>query len=100
MDASGEMPYYVKTSSGCEIYSDDRKLRIIVSRVKFADEIHYNVTYYARFGERWEKGNNGRYIDVLDNYLSELCKSPSFHKAAREIKENLLTDIPPSLKGY
>lgn len=100
MNASGEMPYYTKTSSGCEIYSDDRKLRIIVSRAKFADEIHYNVTYYVRFGEHWEKGSDGRYIASLNNYLSELCKSPSFHKAAREIRENLLTVISLSLKGY
>lgn len=100
MGASGEMPYYVKTSSGCEIYSNDRKLRIIISRVKVVDETHYNVIYYVRFGEHWEKGSNGRYIDSLDKYLSELCKLPSFHKAAREIRENLLTDVPSSLKGY
>lgn len=83
--ASGEMPYYIKASSGCEIYSDDRKLRIVISRVKFADDIHYNVIYYVRFGKSWEKGSDRRCVDSISRYLLELSKTPNFSKATAEI---------------
>ncbi len=92
--ASGEMPYYIKTSSGCEIYSDDRKLRIVISRVKFADDIHYNVTYYVRFGKNWEKGSDGRCVDSISRYLLGISKTPNFSKASAEMNIKTPTAMP------
>lgn len=80
------MPYYIKLSTGCEIYSNDRMLRVIISEIRIGNELRYNVTYYVRADKNWEKGSEGRYIDNLDRYKSELCNSPSFSKATEEMK--------------
>lgn len=86
IETSKEMPYYIKTSTGCEIYSNDRRLRIVASKVKIAnDEQRYNIAYFVRSGEHWEKGSNGLYADSLERYISDLKNSPSFTKATTEM---------------
>lgn len=85
IETSKEMPYYIKTSTGCEIYSNDRRLRIVASNVKIASDERYNIAYFVRSGEHWEKGSNGLYVDSLERYISDLKKLPSFTKAMAEI---------------
>ena len=85
IETSKEMPYYIKTSTGCEVYSNDRRLRIVASKVKIANDERYNIAYFVRSGELWEKGSNGLYVDSLERYISDLKKSPSFTKAMAEI---------------
>ena len=79
------MPYYIKTSTGCEIYSNDRRLRIVASKVKIANDERCNIAYFVRSGELWEMGSNGLYVDSLERYISDLKNSPSFTKATTEM---------------
>lgn len=85
IETSKEMPYYIKTSTGCEVYSNDRRLRIVASKVKIANDERYNIAYFVRSGELWEKGSDGLYVDSLERYISDLKKSPSFTKATTEM---------------
>lgn len=85
IESNKEMPYYIKTSTGCEVYSNDRRLRVVVSTVKIANDTRYNIAYFVRSGELWEKGSNGLYVDNLERYISDLKNSPSFTKATAEM---------------
>lgn len=86
IETSKEMPYYIKTSTGCEIYSNDRKLRVVVSKVSILNNApRYDITYFVRSGDYWEMGSNGLYVDSLERYISDLKNSPSFTKATTEM---------------
>lgn len=80
------MPYYSSTATGCEMYSNDRRLRVVVSKVSVANNTRYNVAYFVRSGDYWEKGNNGLCVDSLERYIEDLRRSPAFTNALREME--------------
>lgn len=84
--SSEALPYYSRTATGCEMYSNDRRLRVVVSKVSVANNTRYNVAYFVRFGDYWEKGNNGLCVDSLERYIEDLRRSPAFTNALREME--------------
>lgn len=85
--SSEALPYYSKTVTGCEMYSNDRKLRIVASKVSILNNApRYDITYFVRSGDYWERGNNGVRVDSLERYIEDLRRSPAFTNALREME--------------
>lgn len=95
IEAKDSMPYVVKTDNGCELWSNDRKMHIVISKSTAFDiasntqqDLYSSVCWVLNeYG--WEQGVNSTSVNSVDEYIHELNQSPYFTNAVKEYYECL-----------
>lgn len=88
MATQGEAPFYVPQSNGCEVLSNDRELKLVLSRtISFMTEVEqefYSVKYYVKVDDGWELTNTAKSYQSADDFMRELDGTEEFTNAVRE----------------
>lgn len=83
-------PYALRTATGLEITSNDRRLKYIlrksVSYTGAMEQEYYLAYCYVREGTGWERTDSvGVYNDEAE-FLETLLHAPEFTRASKELK--------------
>ena len=82
-------PFGLRTSSGVEAISDDRKLKLILRRQVFYAHHVEQVTYvsycYVKDDAGWEKTTNTAQYPSVESFVGAIGKLPEFTIASRDL---------------
>lgn len=92
IEAKEETPYAIKIDNGYELWSNDRKMKILIE--SHSTFLHFNNTQqsvystscFVRNGEYWEHGDNSVIVNSIKEYVDELDVSPYFTKAVSQYR--------------
>ncbi len=74
-----------------QVESNDRELRIYLSRIKIIDEGKvvetYRTTYYVKDDLEWQQTTDGENYDSPGVFLAAIRNAPDFAQAIRDIDE-------------
>ena len=88
MATQGAKPFFIRQKNGCEVLTDDRTQKIILSRsIAYVEDIEqtlYSTRYYIKEGTGWVQVNNGQFYSSEEAFFSALRHSDAFTRAVRE----------------
>ncbi|MBR1527004.1 MAG: hypothetical protein IJ640_10180 [Prevotella sp.] len=91
MATQGEEPRFIRQEHGCEVLTNDRQVKVVLSRtVSFEGEIEqtfYTTKYYVREGSGWEQVNNGQTYPSEDAFFDAIRGTEEFTDAVREMDD-------------
>ena len=91
MATQGKEPRFIRQEHGCEVLTNDRQVKIVLSRtVSFVGEIEqtlYTTKYYVREGSEWEQVNNGQIYPSEDAFYNAIRGTEEFSNAVREMDD-------------
>lgn len=92
-DANTEYPFFVKTGKGCEMWSNDRLLHVVLEGVTVFNAFNntqqevFTAVCWMLYGTGWERGNNVTTVNSVEEYINEVKFSPYFTKAVDEWRQ-------------
>ena len=85
--------YAVKTAGGYELWSNDRRLYIIIEKTTASNPFNnsqqevYVTKCWMFYVSSWERGDNSTTVTSIDEYIKELAFSPYFTNAVNEYRQ-------------
>lgn len=91
------MDKVLKTISGYEVLSNDRKIKIILHETTVmsgAMETElYIAHYYVKEGTEWFKTNTAHSYESERDFISSICQTDAFSEAISELRETLSEEL-------
>lgn len=91
--SNDELAYAVKTVKGYELWSNDRKLHIVIEKRTVFNPFNntqqnvYSTVCWMLYVGGWERGDNSVNVNSIGEYIRELDASPYFTKAVDEYRQ-------------
>lgn len=95
IEAHGEAPYALRINEGYELVSNDRIMRLLISKVSYTDNdtgqqgSKFMVKCYVRENSEWIKTSEESSATTITDYVRLLNKSLQFTKAVKEYREQM-----------
>ena len=97
MATQGEQPRFIRHEHGCEVLTNDRQLKIVLTRTtSFTGEVeqsNYNTTYYVKEDTGWLQVNNGRSYPSEEAFYDAISEAEEFSEAVREMENKDDSDV-------
>lgn len=97
--STGVLAYAIKTTNGYELWSNDRKLHIVIEKRTVFNPFNntqqdvYTTVCWMLYIGGWERGDNSVNVNSIGEYIHELDASPYFTNAVREYRtQNNITE--------
>lgn len=87
--------YFISTASGCELWSNDRSMHIVISRIGVFNAAASNQQYaysaisWLRYAHGWEKGNNAVSVSSIGDYMQRITHNPNFSSAIQGYRDTI-----------
>lgn len=85
-------PFALYTSCGCEIFSNDRRMKLIlVKALSFAaaSETECYVAHcYVRDGRDWQRANAAHSFASVESFVAALAKTQEFSRGVLELNKS------------
>lgn len=95
IEAHGESPYALRINEGYELVSNDRNMRLLISKVSYTDDDTgqqgsiFRVACFVREDGGWIKTSEESLTKTITDYVKQLNKSLQFTKAVKEYREQM-----------